>query len=270
MLRTITVFVLLINFVGTSQAESNKYTLQWLGHAAFEITSQSGKKILIDPFLTKNPKTPEKYKHYIEYSDVNVILITHAHGDHVGDAVDIAKKYEIPVYAPPGLNDTFVSLGLLPKKLAPAFNKGGSVFPFGENIQITMLHAEHSSEYKWQNPETGKTEVHEGGEPVSYMIRLEDEFTIYHMGDTGLFGDMEFIGQYYNPDVVLIPIGGNYTMDPVDAAYAVKHFLKPKYVVPMHYGTFPILKGTVEEFRKALQGSDAKLLEMLPGDITKF
>ena len=269
MTRILAIVVLML-WLPLATAQNKQVEVQWFGHSAFEIKTLSGKLILIDPFLTNNPKTPEKYKSYINYSNVDLILITHAHADHVGDAIDLAKRYNIPVYAPPGLSDTFTSLGLLPEKLAPKFNKGGSIYPLGKEIKITMTHAEHSSEFRWKNPATGKGEIHEGGEPVGYILKLENGFTIYDMGDTGLFGDMALIADYYKPDMVLIPIGGNYTMDPVDAAYALDKFLHPKYAIPMHYGTFPVLTGTVAELRKALKSDDIKVLDMVPGDTLKF
>lgn len=270
MYKIINVFVLFVLLNFNVYADNTKIEIQWLGHAAFQITSLQGKKILIDPFLTNNPKTPEKLKNFANYQDVDVILVTHGHGDHVGDAIALSSKYQIPVYAPPGLNDTFVSLDLLPAKLAPRFNKGGSVYPVGDDIQIIMTRAEHSSEFKWKNEATGRTEIHVGGEPAGFVIKLENGFTLYHMGDTGLFGDMEFIGKYYQPDLVLLPIGGHYVMNPADAAHAIKEYLNVKYVVPMHYGTFPALNGTVAELNEALKGVDSQVFEMVPGDIVKF
>lgn len=268
-MQRILLVLLLYLYCNLSVAEP-QVEVQWLGHAAFKISSVKGKSILIDPFLSQNPKTPEKLKHYNNYEKVKLILVTHAHADHVGDAIDLSKKFDIPVYAPAGLNDTLVSLNLLPSQLSPRFNKGGSIYPFADELKITMTHAEHSSEFKWQNPESGKSEIHVGGEPVGFIVKLENGFTIYHMGDTGLFGDMEFIGRYYQPDLVLIPIGGHYVMEPVDAAYAIKEYLKPKFVVPMHYGTFPALSGTVAQLNEALKGSNSKVFEMVPGDIINF
>lgn len=236
--------------------------VQWLGHAAFKVTSVSGKTILIDPFITGNPKLAEKYKDLDKLGKVDLILVTHAHGDHVGDGPALAKRHNAPLYAPAGLNDTLVALGVLPKELSPRFNKGGVIMPLGENIRITMTRAEHSSEFKWTNPANGQQEIHVGGEPAGFIIELENGFRIYHMGDTGLFGDMQFIGEYYKPDLVLMPIGGHYVMSPADAAYATRNYLKPKYVIPMHYGTNPFLKGTPEEYIQALGKGDTRVLNM--------
>lgn len=248
------------------QAQDNdKVRLQWLGHAAFKITSVKGKVILIDPFITKNPKTPPALKDLSKLKP-DLILITHAHGDHVGDGPALAKQYKVPLYAPAGLNDSFTALGILPNALSPRFNKGGTVTPLGEGIRITMTRAEHSSEFRWTNPKTNKTEVHVGGEPAGFIIELENGFKIYHMGDTGLFGDMKLIGDYYKPDVVLIPIGGRFVMDPKDAAYAIRQYLKPKVVIPMHYGTKAYLKGTPAEFIKALGKTNTKVLVLKLGE----
>lgn len=271
--RILTVFstlCLCIVLTPITQAATGKVKVQWLGHAAFKITSVSGKVILIDPFLTKNPKTPKKFKNLSALGKVDLILITHAHGDHVGDSIKLAKMNNAKIYAPPGLNDTFSSLGLLPKKQLPRFNKGGIVKPLGKDISITMTRAEHSSEFKHKNKKTGKLEILIGGEPAGFIITLENGFKIYHMGDTGLFGDMKFIGSYYQPDLVLMPIGGHYVMNPKDAAYATKKYLKPDYVIPMHYGTFPILKGTVSEFKQALGGAKGKVVDIAPGQIRVY
>src|SRR5919199_1923772 len=233
-------------------AQSGKVEVLWLGQSAMRITTPGGKVIMLDPWITTNPKTPAEWKDLDKLGKLDLILVTHAHGDHVGDAPALAKKLNVPVWAPAGLDDTFVSLGILPAELAPRMNKSGTITPLGPNIRITQVHAEHSSEFAYQNPETNKREIHVGGEPVGFVIRLENGFTIYHMGDTGLFSDMRLIGSYYKPDLVMVPIGGHFVMDPKDAAYAIKNYLKPKIAIPMHYGTIPQLKGTPEEFIQAL------------------
>ena len=115
-----------------------------------------------------------------------------------------------------------------------------------------MVHAEHSSEMILKDPATGKDTSYSAGEPVGFIIELENGFKIYHMGDTGLFGDMKLIGEYYKPDLLLVPIGGHYVMNPKDAAYATKELIKPKMAWPMHYASNPFLKGTPAEFKAAL------------------
>jgi L-ascorbate metabolism protein UlaG (beta-lactamase superfamily) len=258
---------------GMSLATDNtkgRVSVQWLGHAAFKITSVSGKVILIDPFITKNPKLSAEQKDLSRLGKPDLILVTHAHGDHVGDGPALARQHNAPLYAPAGLNDTLVALGELPGELSPRFNKGGVITPLGEGIKITMTRAEHSSEYKWTNPKSGQTEVHVGGEPAGFIIELENGFKVYHMGDTGLFGDMGFIGSYYRPDLVLIPVGGHFVLSPKDAAYATRHYLKPKYAIPMHYGTNPRLKGTPEEYIAALGRSATQVLNLKFGEVRKF
>jgi L-ascorbate metabolism protein UlaG (beta-lactamase superfamily) len=245
-------------------------TLQWFGQSAFKITSPGGKVILIDPFITGNPKTPPEHKDLAKLGKIDIVLVTHAHGDHVGDGPALAKTHQVPLYGPPGLNDTLVALGELPKDLSPRFNKGGTIQPLGDGIRITMTRAEHSSEYRWNNPETGRQEIHVGGEPAGFIIELENGFKIYHMGDTGLFGDLAFIAEYYRPDLVLMPIGGHFVMDPRDAAFATREYLKPRFVIPMHYGTNPMLKGTPEEYRQALGETETRVISLDPGGITRF
>jgi L-ascorbate metabolism protein UlaG (beta-lactamase superfamily) len=256
--------------VAVSAETKGKVTVQWLGHAAFKITTVSGKVILIDPYLTANPKAPEKYKDLAALGKPDLILVTHAHGDHVGDGPQLAKMHDAPLYGPAGLNDTLLALGVLPEKLSPRFNKGGTITPLGPQIRITMTRAEHSSEFRWENPATGQTEIHVGGEPAGFILELENGFKIYHMGDTGLFGDMKFIGDYYRPDLVLIPIGGHFVLSPGDAAYATNEYLWPRFAIPIHYGTNPNLKGTPQEYLQALGKTTTRVHVLQPGEDVVF
>lgn len=245
-------------------------TVQWLGHAAFKLTSVDGRVILIDPFITGNPKLPAEQKDLAKLGKVDLILVTHGHGDHVGDGPALARQHKAPLYGPAGLNDTLTALGELPAELSPRFNKGGVITPLGPGIRITMTRAEHSSEYKWTNPATARAEIHVGGEPAGFIIEFENGFKVYHLGDTGLFADMKFIGDYYRPDLVLIPIGGHFVMSPKDAAYATRHYLRPRAAIPMHYGTNPNLKGTPEEYMAALGASPTRVLNLKFGEVVKF
>jgi len=265
------VLVLATLAAGTTSAQSGKIEVLWLGQAAFKITTVSGKVIVIDPFLTQNPKTPPQWKNLDALGKVDLILVTHAHGDHLGDAPDLARKTNAPIIAPAGLNQSLLTLGVLPANLVPRMNKGGVITPLGPDITITMTRAEHSSELVWKNPATNKDEVHVGGEPVGFIIKFENGFKIYHMGDTGVFGDMKWIGEYYKPDLVLIPIGGHFVMSPQDAAVAARDLIKPKFAVPIHYGTFPMLKGTPQEFMQALgPNPTVKVFPINPGDKLEF
>lgn len=241
-------------------AQSGKTELLWLGQSAFRITTPSGKVIVTDPWLKHNPKTPAEYKDLSKLGKVDLILVSHGHGDHIADAPELARMNHARVYAPGDLNQTLTTLGVLPPELLPRMNKSGTVTPFADvpGLKITEVKAEHSSLYLWKNPATNKDEVHVGGEPVGFIIELENGKKIYHMGDTGLFMDMKFIGEYYQPDVLLIPIGGNFTMGPTEAAYATREWIKPKMaVIPMHYGTNPLAKGTAQEFQQALSSAGA-------------
>lgn len=244
--------------------------LQWYGQSAFKITTPGGKVILVDPFITKNPKTPEALKDLGKLGQVDLILVTHGHGDHTGDTAEIAKTTGAKVAMNADLGQTFAALGWVPMEQLIRFNKSGAIQPLGPEITITMVRAEHSSEIVDTDTETKKKTVHPGGEPVGYIIELEDGFKIYHAGDTGVFADMAFIGSYYEPDLALLPIGGHFTMDPIHAAYAVRNLLKTKTVLPMHYGTFPPLKGTPEEFKQALGDYPGEVVVMQPGETRKF
>ena len=250
-------------------AMSGKTEVLWLGQAAFRITTPGGKVIVTDPWLRQNPLTPAKYKDLQALGKVDVLLVTHGHADHFADAPELAKMNQVPLYAPGDMNQTVGLLGILPANLVPRFNKSGTMSP-APGIKVTAVHADHSSVIVWKNPATNKDEAHPGGEPVGYIIELENGFRIYHMGDTGLFGDMKFIADYYRPDLVLMPIGGHFTMDPKDAAFATREWLKPRNVIPMHYGANPLGKGTPQEFIEALGASSTRVLALKPGESASF
>lgn len=244
--------------------------LVWLGQAAFKITSPGGKVIVTDPWLKTNPLTPPAYKQLESFGRIDVLLVSHGHFDHIADAAALAQMYNVPLRGPGDLLNTVMTLGVLPAALLPRMNKGGSVEPV-PGIRLTAVRAEHSSIYVWRNPATGKDETHPGGEPIGWIIELENGFRIYHAGDTALFGDMQLIGERYKPDLALLPIGGNFTMDPVDAAHAVKTWLKPRVVIPMHYGANPLAKGTAAQFVEAMGSSVATRVQVAtPGQVLRF
>lgn len=260
---------LLAGLVASALADSGKTEVLWLGQSAFRITSPGGKVIVIDPWLTKNPLTPAQYKNLDALGKIDLLLVTHAHGDHLGDAPALARLNNIPLYGPGGMNQALTTLGVLPAALLPRFDKGGTIKPLA-GIKVTATHAEHSSALVWHNPVSDKDETHYGGEPNGLIIELENGFRIFHMGDTGVFGDMKWIAEYYKPDLILIPIGGNFTMDPQDAAYATRELLKPKFAIPMHYGANPLGKGTPAEYIQALGNAPVKVFALSPGERVEF
>jgi L-ascorbate metabolism protein UlaG (beta-lactamase superfamily) len=223
-------------------------TLTWLGHSAFRVDSPGGKRIYVDPFLNGNPKCPEAE---LKPERVDVIALTHAHGDHVGDTVDLEKEHSATVVATVELSMWLNGQGIDESKL-PAPNKGGTVDVDG--VKFTLTNAFHSS----ATPDGSY-----GGEAAGIVVELEDGTKVYFAGDTCVFGDMQLIGRIYEPDVAVLPIGGHYTMDPKEAAVALE-LLGTKRCVPCHYGTFPPLKGTPQELKQLAPGVD--IAEIEPGD----
>ncbi len=262
-------FAVALGCASAAAAQSSKVEVLWLGQSAFRIVSPGGKVIVTDPWLTPNPLTPAQYKKLEALGKVDVLLVTHAHADHIADAPAIAKLNNIPLWGAGDLNMALNTLGVLPAAQLPRFGIGGRVTP-APGIKVTATQANHSSVYVWTNPATGKQETHPAGEPVGFIIELENGFKIWHMGDTGVFGDMRWISEYYKPDLVLVPIGGHFTMDPADAAYALRELIKPKYAIPMHYGANPLGKGTPQELVQALGNAPTKVIALKPGEKAEF
>jgi L-ascorbate metabolism protein UlaG (beta-lactamase superfamily) len=244
--------------------------LLWFGQSASRIKTPGGKMILLDPWITGGPKVPPMYKNNLAaIGPIDVLLVSHAHVDHLGDSPEVAKTNNIKLYGPADMVTSMTTLGMIPAELGWRFNKSGQVIP-APGIKVTAVNAEHSSLLLWKNPATDKMESHAAGEAVGFIIELENGFKIWHMGDTGLFGDMKLISEYYKPDLVLIPIGGNFTMGPADAAYALRNLIKPKMVIPVHYGSNPMAKGTLAEFQAAMKGSPIKVITMTEGQTVQF
>lgn len=206
-------------------------SIKWLSHACFSITTSKGKTILIDPWITDNPLCPIKLG---DITKADIVLVTHDHFDHCANAVDISKKTGAIVVGQPETVGRLKADLSLPEGNAVfggmGMNTGGSVNI--DDVIITMTQAFHSSET---------------GCPCGYIIKLEDGTTLYHAGDTGIFESMKTLGDLYNIDVALLPIGSAFTMDPIQAAAALK-LLRPKKVIPMHYKTFPILEQDADRF----------------------
>lgn len=256
---------------GDAPLAAGKTEVLWLGQATTRITTPGGKVIVIDPWLKTNPKTPANWKDLQALGKVDLILVTHAHFDHFADAPELAKMHNAPMYGPAGLGQTVSTYGILPANLAPRFGKGGTILPFGPTgPKITAVRAEHSSELGWKDA-AGKDIVLPGGEPVGFIVEMENGFRIWHMGDTGVFGDMRLIGEMYKPDVVLLPIGNHFVMSPQDAAMAMRDMVKPRYAIPIHYGTTPQLRGTPQEFIGALGNAAVpRVLVPEPGQKYQF
>ncbi len=221
-------------------------SLTWLGHASFRLDSPQGKRIYVDPWLD-NPKFPEGEK---PVEQVDLILLTHGHDDHVGSTVELWKQHEPRVIAPVELRWWLETKGVEGAQGSDP-NKGGTVDADG--VKVTLTNAHHSS----------SIEDTYTGEPCGLVVELEDGKTVYFAGDTCVFGDMQLIGRIYEPDVAVLPIGGHYTMGPREAAVALELLGNPR-CVPCHWGTFPLLSGTPDELRRLAPDADVAAVE--PGE----
>jgi len=210
--------------------------ITYFGHSAFSVTTPSGQVALIDPWVKSNPRCPETLK---KLGRVDAIFLTHAHSDHMGDLLDLAKQYRPKLVA--NFETCLWLAGKGFEKLISPMNKGGSQ-QVGD-FNVTMTHAMHSNSIEDDG------EVVYAGEPAGYIVRLPGDVTLYHAGDTAVFGDMKLIAELYRPQIALLPIGDLFTMGPREAAMAIR-FLGVKNVIPMHYATFPALTGTPEALRK--------------------
>jgi L-ascorbate metabolism protein UlaG (beta-lactamase superfamily) len=259
-------------WLGSAAVCAEQIEVLWLGHSAFRITSATGKVIVVDPYLKKNPRTPAKYKDLSALGKVDLILVTHGHGDHVRDLEELARLTGATVVAPYELVLNFVALGWLDASKTIAMNKGGTVEPLGPSIKVHMVPAVHSSsvQIEMDKPDAKGLRYFYGGEPVGYVIEFENGFKIYDTGDTDVFGDMALIGRLFKPDLALVCIGGHYTMDPEGAAFALREYIRPKQVIPQHYGTYPVINRTPAELKSALGNSPIKVLDMKPGDALRF
>ena len=234
--------------------ENQNLGITWLGHATFVLTSPSGKRILIDPFLTSNPSCPKGQK---ETNELDLILITHGHHDHLelDDLGAISRATGAPIVSILELAKWLESQGFAN---VHGMNKGGTQRVAG--VDVTMVSASHSSSV--QDPKDNH--LVPVGEPIGYVIRFENGQTIYFAGDTDVFGDMTIIRRLYEPEIAFLPIGDHFTMAPRGAALAVE-LLGVRKVVPMHYGTWPVLTGTPAELGKLLPAG-VEMLTLKPGE----
>jgi L-ascorbate metabolism protein UlaG (beta-lactamase superfamily) len=253
-------------------ASAEQVEVLWFGHSTFRITSTTGKVIVIDPFFKKNLRAPAKYRDLKGLGKVDLILVTHGHADHIMDLPELAKLTGATVVANFELGNNLVALGFLDGSKTIAINKGGTVAPLGPGIKVHMVGAEHSSSADLPaiKPDTTGMRHIAGGVAVGYVLELENGLKIYHTGDTDVFGDMALINKFFKPDLALVSIGGHFTMDPEHAAYAVRELIRPKQVIPMHYGTFPVINRTPAELKAALGEAPIKVLDVKPGEAVRF
>ena len=224
-------------------------TLTWLGHSAFRLDTSGGKRIYVDPFLEGNPKCPENEK---EPERVDLIALTHGHGDHVGSTIALHERFGCKVLAPVELSDWLVFKKNVKGAQGNDPNKGGTWR--WEGIEVSLTDANHSS---------SSDELEYLGEPCGLVFKLEDGKRVYFAGDTNAFGDMALIRRIYEPELAVLPIGDHYTMGPKEAAVALE-LLGVKRCVPCHFGTFPVLTGTPQELQELAPDVDVLMIE--PGE----
>jgi L-ascorbate metabolism protein UlaG (beta-lactamase superfamily) len=225
-------------------------TITWLGHATVLVTTGKGTNILIDPFIAQNPKYP---KEFVLPARIDYILLTHGHGDHISDVVPVASAHGSKVVAIYELADYVGGKGVAD---TIGMNVGGTVQL--DDVAATMVEAKHSAAAQDENG------THYVGVAAGYVLTISDGPVLYHAGDTAVFSDMNLIRELYRPNVAMLPIGGHFTMGPREAALAVR-FLRPEVVLPLHFGTFPPLKGTPEELA-ALVDAGVRVVMISPGE----
>lgn len=260
--------------VSASQVSAQETKVRWFGHAAFSITTPKGKVLLIDPWL-KNPSNPEAKDGkdpLASIPKVDYILLTHGHRDHVGDAVEIARKTGAILVSNPELAANMVKLADFPGKQAETdaiMGIGGEIRLGDGEIVVAMTPAVHSSSVF--NPKAGATEPERayGGNPAGFVLAIRNGPTIYHSGDTAYFRDMETIGEEYQVDLALLNIGGHFGMEPRMAARAAKS-VSAKLAVPHHYATFPGIAENADAFAAELGRLRIPFHEMRPGETIVF
>jgi L-ascorbate metabolism protein UlaG (beta-lactamase superfamily) len=228
----------------------NGTRITWLGHATVLVQTARGTNILIDPFIAQNPKYP---KDFVLPVKIHYILLTHGHGDHISDVAPVAAQHDSTVVAIYELAAYVAGKGVTH---TIGMNLGGTVQL--NDVAATMVEAKHSA---GAQDEHG---THYVGVAAGYVLTITDGPVLYHAGDTAVFGDMKLIRELYRPRVAMLPIGGHFTMGPKEAALAAR-FLEPEIVLPLHFGTFPPLKGTPQELA-ALADAGVQVVRWTPGE----
>jgi L-ascorbate metabolism protein UlaG (beta-lactamase superfamily) len=228
------------------------FRLTFLGQMTFRLDTRGGTTVLLDPWVEGNPVCPPENK---SFEKIDIMAISHGHGDHMADAVTFGKKFNSTIVCIPEIAHFLRKKGLTN---VVGMNKGGTM-KVGA-IGFTMVNALHSS-----GIEDGGTMIY-GGDPAGFVITLEDGTRIYHAGDTAVFGDMALIAELYAPEIAILPIGDHFTMGPAEAALATQ-LLRPKIVIPAHYGTSPKLTGTPAMLRQELAKRNlaVEVVELAPG-----
>jgi len=229
----------------------DKTSFLWLGHGTFLVTSPGGKRLLLDPWVAGNPACPEEAK---RMDGIDYMIITHGHFDHMGDALELSRQFSPTIVCNFEIGQWLQSKGC-PNVIT--MNKGGTVNL--QEIKVTMTDARHSSSI------ADEGQLLYGGEAAGYVLRLENGFVFYFSGDTSVFGDMSLIRELYRPELACLGIGDHYVMSPMEAAHACR-LLGVKKVIPMHYGTFPVLSGTPAALADLLKDQGAEVLALKPGE----
>jgi len=228
--------------------------ITWLGHGTFQLKLDSGEIVLIDPWINGNPKSPHGFK----IDHIDTMLITHGHYDHVADAVPLAKKFKPKVISNFEIGAWLESKGV---QNTGGMNKGGS--QTAGSLKVTMTHALHSSGIQDGNS------ILYGGEAAGFILHFADGRKAYFAGDTSVFSDMALYRELYAPQLAFLPIGDYYTMDPKQAAMAAR-LLGVKKVIPIHFGSFPILSGTPRELAALVHSQGIEMWELTPGQTVEW